>query len=334
MRDVGREHRAPSRRGVMRMRLGTALLVPLVVALPLGRYAAASAANHPAASQDVAARLSAATGGKVTIAKNAGSGRVGLIGATPDHPFPRAAGLAKNASAEQSARGFLRDYGTVLGVADESKQLRALPRRPGSRAVRFQQLFNGVPVIAGELTVDVLPDGSVVSADGETSSEAVPSTTPTVTSADAAQPCNRGDREGAPRAGRIAPRREARPLDLRPSTARRARTRWRGPRVAHGRDLRRRLHHQRIRARRRAHGEHRAAVRSGRAGEGSPSATATTWSTDAVRGAVHTQRRSRPDRHRRCRQGATTSPATPTTSTSRSSVATASTVPGCRCSTR
>jgi Zn-dependent metalloprotease len=70
------------------------------------------------------------------------------------------------ASAASVARAFLGRYGGSFGIADQARELRVTASDGAS--VRFQQLQRGVPVLGGELVVNIDSAGNVRSANGET----------------------------------------------------------------------------------------------------------------------------------------------------------------------
>ncbi len=77
-------------------------------------------------------------------------------------------------------------YGSLFGIADASRDLRvARSERAigGNTFVRYQQLHRGVPVLGGELSVQVDAAGNVISANGEASPDVSVDVTPAVTSA-------------------------------------------------------------------------------------------------------------------------------------------------------
>lgn len=99
-----------------------------------------------------------------------------FIGADKSQPIPVTPdGAAVNAAAgepERLARAFMRQYGDLFGVQNEASDLRTsrtwsvADETVGSRNfVRFQQSYQGVPVIGGDFTVQSTGKG-VLSASG------------------------------------------------------------------------------------------------------------------------------------------------------------------------
>lgn len=108
--------------------------------------------------------------GADTVAYHAETGQVRFIGTIPQQPIARAPGLSPDVSPEQAARGFLDIYGSNFGLKSPGEELQLMRTRTGEDdlvAVRFQQVYQGVPVIAGELNVGVDGIGNVIYATGE-----------------------------------------------------------------------------------------------------------------------------------------------------------------------
>src|SRR4051794_1702052 len=117
------------------------------------------------------AELQATSGGAVRFASR-DSGDITFIGGSAQHPL-QARDDGDHGDMHAIGRRFIDDYGTLFGVADSHSQLAELQAFAGPAgtggAVRYQQTFRGVPVMAGEVAVQVDAAGAVVSADGEAS---------------------------------------------------------------------------------------------------------------------------------------------------------------------
>ena len=99
-----------------------------------------------------------------------------FIGSDKNQPIPVTPdGASVNAAAsepERVARAFIRQYGDLFGVQNEASDLRTsrtwsvADETVGARNfVRFQQMYQGVPVIGGDFTVQSTAKG-VLSASG------------------------------------------------------------------------------------------------------------------------------------------------------------------------
>ena len=106
--------------------------------------------------------------GNPTHARNAATGKISYLRGTPSSPLYRA--RAPQADPVAAARAFLAEYGPLFGARDQAremvvKRVRQLDR--GRRSVRFQQVYEGIPIIAGEMYVQLDREGNVISANGE-----------------------------------------------------------------------------------------------------------------------------------------------------------------------
>ena len=137
-------------------------------AAPSGQQPAATPSGAPTPASALAQTL----GPSGRLSYHTHTGKVRFVGADPSRPIPRAAGLATDADPEQAARAFLAAYGPAFGLADQGRELTLLRRRQADRGrafVRFQQVHQGVPVLGGELIVQLDAARNVVSASGEIS---------------------------------------------------------------------------------------------------------------------------------------------------------------------
>ncbi len=94
------------------------------------------------------------------------TGAVTFIGGSDAHPLDP----PHDGTPSQNARRFIDHYGSLFGVANPSTDLTELlvfNGTSGDAAVRFQQRFRGLPVMAAEIAVQIGADGSVLSTSGE-----------------------------------------------------------------------------------------------------------------------------------------------------------------------
>ncbi len=131
-------------------------------------------------------KIETLTGGTASVSFNSATGKARFVRTELSKPIPQPGGLPARATPEQAARGFLSEYGSLFGLTDQASQLSALGTNrtaDGRTFVRFQQMHNGVPVIGGELIVQVASQGKgVVSAGGEAAAAAALVTIPEVSS--------------------------------------------------------------------------------------------------------------------------------------------------------
>ena len=111
------------------------------------------------------------------------SDAVTFIGASADHPLQSRSGDSLAAI----GRRFVDRYSELFGVGrTDLTELTTFAGRSGTGgAVRYQQEYDGVPVMAGQIAVQIDADGAVISANGEASADLDVDTVATVAPADA-----------------------------------------------------------------------------------------------------------------------------------------------------
>lgn len=175
----------------MRRRLIGLLLIAAVLAVTsaVSANTLGVTAVPPVADALLLDRLAAAAGGGLRVSYHAGTGRVRFIGTEPGRPLAgRDMALGTGLSAEAAARAFLSEYGALFGLADPPTELIVKGQTiaaAGRTAVRFQQVHRGVPVLGGELMVNLDRAGNVLSANGEISPAPAVDITPALTAAQA-----------------------------------------------------------------------------------------------------------------------------------------------------
>lgn len=115
-------------------------------------------------------QLQRQTEGKVRISYHAQTGKVRFIGTEPANPIPQLAILAAQATPEQAARQFLSTFGRLFGLTHQADELRVMRTKSADRGrsiTRFQQVYQGVPVMGGELIIQLDASKNVLSANGE-----------------------------------------------------------------------------------------------------------------------------------------------------------------------
>ncbi len=148
---------------------GVAVLLALVgVIQPVSAGSPGTAGALPSPSAGPVAQFHGAT-----LARSAATGTLRFVGGSLAHPAATSAELGRPAGAAAAGAAFLSLYGTQFGIADPSRdvQLSRSESATGGRTVlRYQQLVDGVPVIAGEFVVQVSSSMDVVSVNGEATS--------------------------------------------------------------------------------------------------------------------------------------------------------------------
>lgn len=127
---------------------------------------------HPSAAQtsDPVVVLSQLTDGAARASYHTETGKVRFIGTDLTHPMPQPAILQADVTSEDAARQFLSTYGSAFGLKDQAQELtveRSKEIGDGRSEVRFQQVYQGIPVVGGELVVQMNSAKNVLSVNGE-----------------------------------------------------------------------------------------------------------------------------------------------------------------------
>lgn len=107
-----------------------------------------------------------------TVARHDTIGRVRFLGGSPARPAIPADLLGRPRTPGATAARFLVRYGSLFGVVAPGRQLRRDREDAtgdGRTFVRYRQVDRGVPVLGGELTIQVGASGGVISVHGELS---------------------------------------------------------------------------------------------------------------------------------------------------------------------
>ncbi len=141
-----------------------------------------------AAQQTLVQQLKTQAGGRLRISFHAVTGQVRFLGADPAQPIKGSQPLLPGAAPETVARAFLADYGSVFGLTDQGRELtvmRSESLSDGRSFVHFQQTVGNVPVMGGELIVQVGSGQGIISANGELLPHAKAAATPRIAAGDA-----------------------------------------------------------------------------------------------------------------------------------------------------
>src|SRR3990170_1568089 len=117
------------------------------------------------------------------------TGKLRFLGADPAAPISVPAAMVAGLAPEDRGVAILQAYGPEFGLRNPGQELRPLRARPPDQAreaVRYQQVHQGIPVLAGELIVNTDARGRLLSISGEISPDLSVATTPGL-SADAAR---------------------------------------------------------------------------------------------------------------------------------------------------
>jgi Zn-dependent metalloprotease len=112
------------------------------------------------------------------------TGQLTFLGVDPERPINIPSALRSHLQAEDRAIIALDEFGEAFGIRDPSTELSFASKNSlegGRSSVRYHQLHDGIPVIGGEIVVNLTGRGGLTSINGEISPNLVLSTTPRVT---------------------------------------------------------------------------------------------------------------------------------------------------------
>ena len=137
--------------------------------------------------------------GDARTARDSRTGALRFIGTEPGRPIPHPRPVEAARSPEAAARAYLAVCGSLFGLQspsilpdsrDPANELRVRANTPiagGRTIIRFQQLYEAVPILGGELIVHLDAGNNVLAVTGKTGPNPGISTTPSVSAATARQ---------------------------------------------------------------------------------------------------------------------------------------------------
>ena len=128
--------------------------------------------------------------GQARMSKQPATGYVRFVGTEPAKPIRSPLALASTATAEDAARGYLAACGSLFGLNNPATDLTVRQRQTtaeGHSITRFQQLYQGIPVLAGETLVQTDGANNIVSVASKTAPNLNVSTQPNIGAATARQ---------------------------------------------------------------------------------------------------------------------------------------------------
>jgi len=152
------------------LRIASVVLLLIILSFTVSSSVLSNPPPHEPPPPALIEQLQRQTEGKVRISYHAQTGKARFIGTEPANPIPQLAILAAQATPEQAARHFLSTYGRLFGLADQANELRVMRTKSADRGrsiTRFQQVYQGVPVMGGELIIQLDASKNVLSANGE-----------------------------------------------------------------------------------------------------------------------------------------------------------------------
>ncbi len=147
------------------------LLSIVLIALPSATYAVPPGLPpQPTSEQALLDELARTTQGHVHVAYHAATGKLRFIGTAKDYPVEHPPGLAAAASSSEVALAYLDRYGPLFGLDSARRDLhayRVTTLGDGRHVLRFQQQYQGLPVIAGQLNVQLTKNQALLAITGE-----------------------------------------------------------------------------------------------------------------------------------------------------------------------
>jgi hypothetical protein len=138
---------------------------------------------------NVSASASPAQGDGIRRGVHPQTGKLSFLGADPSNPLRVSAAMGRGLAPEARGSSILEMYGSEFGIQDAARELSVMKSSSVDNRlmVRYQQVYNDIPVMAGELIVNMMADGSLLSINGEASPNLKVDTQPKITAEAARQ---------------------------------------------------------------------------------------------------------------------------------------------------
>src|SRR5258708_18388379 len=134
--------------------------------------------------------VSAQTGDGLKRQRNPESGKVSFISPESGRALPASKALGTLIRPQDPALALVNRFAPEFGVKDPARELSVMKSNhssDGRMSARYQQKYQGIPVIGGELIVNTNDSGDLYSMNGEVSSNLALPTQPNIDSAQATQ---------------------------------------------------------------------------------------------------------------------------------------------------
>jgi bacillolysin len=121
---------------------------------------------------------------------NAQTGKVSFISPENGRALPASKALGLSTRPQDPAMALAKRFGPEFGLNNPEHELKEVRKRQaedGRLITRYQQAYQGIPVMGGELIVNTNDNGDLYSMSGEVSSDLSLSTRPTIDSEQARQ---------------------------------------------------------------------------------------------------------------------------------------------------
>lgn len=139
------------------------------------------------AAGSFSAQAAAGGGGGVRMAASPATGMLTFVGASASQPLGVIGAVGSWIDEPARADSILSVYAPQFGVANAREDLRLVNERQladGRRVMRYQQTYLGVPIIAGDLVLQ-MNDGGLISLSGKASPNLAIVTTPSISASQA-----------------------------------------------------------------------------------------------------------------------------------------------------
>jgi hypothetical protein len=115
--------------------------------------------------------------------KDPHNGKLHFVGAKSGKPMQHPDKSSTNGTPEEAARGYLKQCGSLFGVQDEAIELNTKRMKEldqGRSEARFQQNVNGIPVLGGEIILQMDADKNIMAIVSELTDATLINTTPSI----------------------------------------------------------------------------------------------------------------------------------------------------------
>lgn len=107
-------------------------------------------------------------GADAEVTRSEDTGKVVFVGTDPGQPLEPPRGIDDDAPAAEASIAYLREHDDAFGLTGDSLAVDDVKRAPdGGSAVHLQQTVEGLPVIGGELIVNLTDENEIRSVSGE-----------------------------------------------------------------------------------------------------------------------------------------------------------------------
>src|SRR3990172_10418248 len=138
------------------MNLKRLQILTVFVFLFLG--ALTSSASEMTLLRDLSESVSESVRGDLRMSYHSGTTKLRFLGPPPSIALPQPLAIHPDATPEVAAKGFLNVYGSLFGISDPERELQAKKSRQlkdGRSVIKFKQVHQDIPIIGGEVVVNI-----------------------------------------------------------------------------------------------------------------------------------------------------------------------------------